>query len=192
MARTRLRFLVLVATGLALTGAANAADEAKKPKVAPRGFYSKFLAPRMARGLNGEVQAAIYFANPSANPWTRDDRTVSRVENRAIRATTGALKRYAIESLGIDAWSLPLVGGTGSGVDALRTNSGGTRLLFGFTHGAPRAEVLIPVNDGRVALSADALGRMGATFQTSSSSLRVGASFDARTHDGAFSLTCRF
>jgi len=182
----------MVAAGLALAGAAAAADEVKKRPVAPRGFYAKFLAPRMASGLNGEIAAAAEFANPTANPWTRDDRTVSRVERGAIRATKSALKKYALESLGIDAWSLPLFGGGGTGLRALRNDSGGTRVRFGFAHRAPRAEVLIPVNAGRVAFSADAMGRMGATFETSTSSLRLGASVDPRAHSGTFALTCRF
>jgi len=192
MFRTSFRLVVLVATGLVVTGAAHAADEAKKPKIEPSGFFAKYLAPRMATGLNGEVQAAAYFANPAANPWARDEGTVLRVEKRAIRATTGAVKRYAIESLGINTWSIPLVGGTGTGLDALKTDSGGARLLFGFSHMAPRAGVLIPVSAGHLALSADALGRLGVTFETPTSSLRFGASVDAREHAGTFALTCRF
>jgi hypothetical protein len=177
---------------LAWAGAAHAADEAKTPKVDPHGFFAKYLAPRMTTGLNGEVDAAAHFANPAANPWTRDEGTVLRVERRAIHATKGAVKRYAIESLGLDAWSLPLVRGTGTGLDALRTDSGGARLLFGFSHMAPRAEVLIPVTSGRVAFSADAMGRMGVTFETPASSLRFGATVDPRAHSGGFALTSRF
>jgi hypothetical protein len=192
MLRLRLRWIVLVAAGLVLAGAVNAADEATKPKAAPRGFLEKFLAPRMETRLSGEVQAADHFANPAANPWTTDQGTVSRVERGAIRATKGAVKRYAIESLGIDSWSLPLSGGTGSGLDALKTESGGTRLRFGFSHMAPRAEVLIPVNFGNVAVSADAAGRMGASFEMPSSSFRVGASVDPRAHEGSFAVSCRF
>ena len=192
MLRTRLRLVVLLAATLALAGAAHAADEANKPKVEPHGFFAKYLAPRMATGLSGEVDAAAHFANPEANPWTRDEGTVSRVERHAIHATTGALKHYAIESLGLDAWSLPLVRGTGTGLYALRTESGGARLLFGFSHMAPRAEVLIPVTSGRVGVSADAMGRVGTSFETSASSLRFGATVDPRGHEGTFGITCRF
>jgi len=198
MLRTSLRLVVLVVAALALAGAAHAADEAKKaddakkPKAVPHGFYAKYLAPRMATGLSGEVDAAAHFANPEANPWTRDEGTVSRVERHAIHATTGALKHYAIESLGLDAWSLPLVRGTGTGLYALRTESGGARLLFGFSHMAPRAEILIPVTSGRVAFSADAMGRVGTSFETSASSLRFGATVDPRGHEGTFGITCRF
>ena len=192
MVRTRFRWIGLVTAGLALAGAAAAADEVKKRPVAPRGFFAKFLAPRMTSGLSGEIAAAATFASPATNPWTRDNGTVLRVEKSAIHATRSALKHYAIESLGIDAWSLPLFRGGGTGLDALRNDSGGTRLRFGFSHLAPRAEVLIPVNAGRVALSADAMGRMGATFETPTSSLRFGASVDTRAHGGTFALTCRF
>jgi hypothetical protein len=181
-----------VAAGLVFAGTVNAADDFKKPKVAPRGFLSKFLAPRMDSRLDAEVSAAANFVNPAANPWTRDEQTVSRVQRSAIQATKGAVKRYAIESLGIDAWSLPLMGAKGTGLDALRTDSGGTRLRFGFSHRAPRAEVLVPVSAGRVAFSADAMGRIGTSFETPNANLRFGATIDARAHEGTFGLTCRF
>jgi hypothetical protein len=197
----------MLAAGLVWTGAALAGDDAlaqddtgtpktkstvKTPAVAPHDFYAKFLAPRMDIGLNAEIQAAVFFANPTANPWTQDNGTVSRVERQAIHATKGALKNYAIDQLGINEWSVPLIGGSGSGVDALRTESGGTRLVFGFSHLAPRAEVLVPVNGGRVSFSADALGRVGTSYQMSESKLRFGASVDPRAHDGTFSLSCQF
>jgi hypothetical protein len=204
MFRTRLRVVVLVAAGLVSAGAACADDgtaapdlgqvpeSPRTPAIAPHGFYAKFLAPRMDIGLNGEVQAAIFFTNPAANPWTQDNGTVSRVERRAVHATKSALKNYAIDHLGINAWSIPLFGTSASGVDAFRTESGGTRLVFGFSHLAPRAEVLVPVSNGRVSFSADAMGRVGTSYEMSESKLRFGASFDPRAHDGAFSLACGF
>ena len=192
MLRTRLQGIVLVAAGMAWAGAAHAADAAKKPEVDPHGFFARYLAPRMDTGLNGEVQAAAYFANTSPNRWTRDDGTVLRVERRAIHATKSAVKRYALESLGLNAWSLPLFRGNENGVHALRTDSGGARLLIGFSHRAPRAEVLIPVTSGRLALSADAMGRMGLTFETPATGLRLGVSVDPRAHTGSFGLTTRF
>ncbi len=192
MLRMRLLAMVLVAAGLAWAGGAQAADEAKPPKADPHGFYAKYLAPRMDSRLNGEFDAAARFANPATNPWTRDDATVSRIERHAIRATKSAVKRYVIESLGLNAWSLPLLRGTGPGLSALRTDSGGPRLLFGFSHMAPRVEVLIPVTPGRVGVSADARGRMGITFETPASGLRFGATVDPRDHSGSFGLTSRF
>ena len=198
MASRWFRWIVMAAAGLALAGRSYAAgdpkqpDDAKKPKVEPHGFFSRYVAPRMDARLNGEVQAALFLTNPTANPWTTDRGTVSRVGRSAINATTGAMKLYAIESLGINAWSVPLFGGTGTGLDALKTESGGARLRFGISHSAPRAEVLLPVDAGHVALSADAMGRVGATFETPSTNFRLGASFNPRGHDGAFSLTCRF
>ena len=107
-------------------------------------------------------------------------------------ATRGALKHYAIESLGLDAWSRPLFGAKGTGLDAPKTDSGGTRLRFGFSHLAPRAEFLIPVDAGHVSFSADAMGRLSTTFETPSSGFRVGASVDPRAHEGGFSLSCSF
>ena len=192
MVRRALRWSAIVTAGLALAGVAAAADEAKKPPIAPRGFYAKFLAPRMTSGLNDEILAATNFANHAANPWTRDAGTVSRIERGAMHATTSALKHYAIESLGIDAWSLPLYRGAGTGLDALRNDSGGTRLRFGIAHLAPRAEVLIPATEGRVAVSVDARGRVGTSFESAASNFRVGLSYDAPSHTGAFSLSRRF
>ena len=192
MVRTAARWTAMVAAALALASAVEAADQVKKRPAAPQGFYAKFLAPRMTSGLNGEVQAAAYFANPAANPWTRDNGTVLRIEKGAIRATKSALKRYAIESLGIDTWSVPLFGGNGSGLSALKTDSGGTRLRFGFSHLAPRAEVLIPAAHGRVAFSADARGRLATSFESVTSNFRVGVSYDAPAHSGTFSLIRRF
>jgi len=194
MVGTSLRRIAIIAAGLALAAAAEAADavKIKKRPVSPHGFYEKFLAPRMTSGLNREVAAAAHFANPIASPWTRDNEAVSRIEKGAIHATKSALKRYAIESLGIDAWSLPLFGGGGSGLGALKTESGGTRLRFGISHLAPRAEVLIPATHGRVAFSADAKGRLATSFESSSANFRVGVSYDAPAHAGTFLLIRRF
>jgi hypothetical protein len=189
-----LRKIAIIAAGLALAAAAEAADtvQLKKPPAAPRGFYEKFLAPRMSSGLNREAAAAAFFANPAANPWTQDNETVSRIEKGALHATKSALKRYAIESMGIDAWSLPLVGGGGRGLDALKTESGGTRLRFGISHLAPRAEVLVPSSHGRVAFSLDARGRLATSFESTAANFRLGVSYDVPGHAGAFSLIRRF
>ena len=192
MLRARLLGMVLVAAGLGSAGGAQAADEAALPKAKPQGFFAKYLMPRMDSRLSGEFDAAVRFANPSTNPWTRDDATVSRIQKHAIRATKGAVKRYAIEQLGLDAWSLPLLRGKGTGLYALRTESGGPRLLFGFSHMAPRAEVLIPMASGRVGFSADALGRVGINFETPASSFRFGATIDPRDHSGSFGFISRF
>jgi hypothetical protein len=184
--------MVLVMAGSAVALPASAADEPKQPKTEPTSFFARFFSPRMDAGLNGEVEAAKHFTNPAANPWTRDDETVMRIERRAIHGAKSAVKRYAIESLGLDAWSLPLVRGTGTGLAALKTESGGPRLTFGFSHMAPRAEVLVPVNKGRVGFSADVMGRVGVTFEAPASSLRFGAAVDPRDHSATFGLTSRF
>src|SRR5262245_35342309 len=123
MIRATVRWMAVMTAGLTLAAAAQADETAKKKPAAPQGFYAKYLAPRMASGLNNEVSAAAFFANPAANPWTQDNGTVERIEKSAIRAATGAVKRYAIEGLGIDAWSIPLVGGSGNGLGALKTDA---------------------------------------------------------------------
>jgi hypothetical protein len=132
------------------------------------------------------------FVNRAANPWMHDATSVERVQKSAIRATTGALKRYAIDQLQLDGWSLPLVGGGGRGLAALRTDAGGTRLRFGFAHMAPRAEVLVPSGQGRFGISVDARGRFGASFETKSSSLRVGGAVDPLSHEATLGLIRRF
>jgi len=192
MVRMRMLGMVLVVAGSAWAGPANAADAPKPSKPDPNGFFAKFFSPKMDAGLDGEVEAARNFANPAANPWTRDDATVNRVGRRAIHATKSAVKRYAIEGLGLDAWSLPLMRGTGTGLAALKTESGGPRLTFGFSHMAPRAEVSVPVNKGRVGFSADVMGRVGVRFETPASNLYFGAAVDPRDHSGTFGLTSRF
>jgi hypothetical protein len=191
--RTTTRWSALIAAGLALAGAAEAADQqVKKRPIVQHGFYARFLAPRMSAGLSSEAAAAAYFASPTANPWTQDNGTVSRIERGALHATTGAVKRYAIESLGIDTWSVPLFGGGGNGLNPLKTESGGTRLRFGFSHMAPRAEVLVPATHGRVAFSFDARGRLATSFESAASNFRVGVSVDPPAHAATFSLIRRF
>jgi hypothetical protein len=205
MLRKRLLHLVVVlaAAGLASVGAAHADGDlqaandgstgATRSQVgATHGFYERVLAPHVDGHLDNEIEAAIQFAAPGANPWTQDVGTVSRVEKEATRAAKGAIRNYAIEQLGLNAWSVPLFGASGSGVDALKTSSGGARLLFGFSHLAPRAEILVPCGAGQVSFSADATGRLGTSFQMPESRLRFGASYDPGAHDGTFSLSCRF
>jgi hypothetical protein len=195
----------MLAVGMALAGTVCAGDDANtnktKPAPAPvavHGFYARYLAPEVSSRLTGERTAAIDFTNPTANPWTKDNRTVTRIENDAISATQKALKAYVIQELGIDKWSLPLTRGggmtlgTGTGTGMGNVVSGGTRLRFGFANLAPRAEVLIPVNAGRVAFSADARGRIATSFDSHAANFRVGFSFDAHEHSGVFSLSRSF
>jgi hypothetical protein len=204
MARPVAPWIAALTAGLALCAGPARAEEPKRPPLPIRpslqikavvgvpSFFSTVLAPRLDARLNRDASAAVDFTNRSANPWTRDMGAVSRLEKSTIRATTGAMKRYAIERLGIDQWSLPLVGGSGRGLAALRTDSGGTRLRFGFSHMAPRAEVLVPALQGRFAVSLDARGRVGASYETKSSDLRIGTSIDPASRDATLGLIRRF
>lgn len=204
MTATTTRWAAAVTVGLALgAGGVRAEDAGRVPlpqrppvSVAPvkkaPSFYTSFLAPRIDARLRDDSAAAVDLADRAANPWTRDAQAVGRVEKDAIRATRGALKRYAIDRLGIDAWSLPLTGGAGRGLSGLRGDSGGPRLRLGFAHLAPRAEVLLPAGDGRFAVSLDARGRVGASFETTTSDLRLGVSLDPLAHTGTLGLTRRF
>ena len=165
---------------------------ATQPPAAPtHGFLRAFLAPRMAVFMQHDGAAAQEYASPVANPWTKDPELVDRMERNAIRATKSALKRYAVDALGLDTWSIPLSGGRG-GVGRPGAGPSGPGLRFGFSHLTPRAELALPVAAGRVAISADVRGRVGASFRTSASDLRVGAAVDPVDHRATFDLTLRF
>jgi hypothetical protein len=132
------------------------------------------------------------YTNPAGNPWMKDHETVEQMERAAFRATKGAIKRYAVDRLGLDQWSVPLKGGGGRGLDAMKTESGGTRLRFGFAHRRPRAEVLIPVQSGRFAVSVDGRGNLGASFETNDWKFRVSAGVQPSEHEATFALVKRF
>ena len=193
MCRRRL----FVAAGLLLTATAALADDHRPlptQALAPSDdapsstFLNRVIMPRVDLRLRGSSAAALDFAsfrtNPLANPWTRDRAAVEQVGTLALNATKDAVKRYAIDRLGLDNWSLPLAGSKGTGVDSLRTDSGGTRLRFGVAHMAPKAELMIPSgNTGRVTFGLDGRGRMSAGFENASAHLRVGGSYDPSSHD---------
>ena len=86
MSRVRLHQMALLMAGLMLATGAVAGEEAKKPAPAPTGFYKKFFAPQMESKLGGDLDAAVEFVNRDANPWTRNDDTVMRVQRNAISA----------------------------------------------------------------------------------------------------------
>ena len=156
-------------------------------------FFHSYLAPRMSARLSGSRAAVVTeFGLPSANPWTRADNTEDDVRRGAVRAMKGAVKRYALERLNLTGWSLPLRSGSVRGAAAFRTESGGPRLRFGFSHLSPRAEVLLPVDSGRVSVSADLFGRVGTSFETPNSRLRVGAYVDPRERAATASLGISF
>jgi hypothetical protein len=155
-------------------------------------FVRSFLTPRLNARLSGfRAVVDMDFASPLANPWTRSLDTEDRVQRNTTRAAKSAVKRYALERLNLTGWSIPLVGGHGRGLAALRTDSGGARLRFGFSHRAPRVEALFPVDHGRVTLSADPLGRVGTAFETPSGRFRFGLAIDPRddTYTAGFALS---
>jgi len=157
------------------------------------GFYDAYLVPRMSARLRGEnLGATSDLADPLANPWTKDEEALDRVEHRALRATKGALKKYAIERLGIDRWSIPLVGGRHEREASATEGSRNVRLSLGISHLAPRADVSVPAGEGRVSISADVRGHIGATFEPASSRMRIAADASVRDHTATVRMSFRF
>ena len=157
------------------------------------GFYDAYLVPKMSARLHGEnVAAASDFADPRANPWTRNVEAADRVEHRALRAAKGAFKSYALERLGVDRWSIPLVGRGGDGGPSSDSEPRGVRVSLGVSHLAPRADVRIPAGTSNLVLSADVRGHYAATFEPASSRVRVAADFDARDRSAAVRMSLRF
>lgn len=191
MRRTCLNVLAISAAGLISAASALAADDAKQPAPAPRGFYQQFLAPKISSRLNGEIEAATEFTNRAANPWTRDTHTVGRIEKGALYAAKTALKQYAIDSLGLNARSFALPG-THLGGAGTPGDDGATRVRFGISHMTPRADVLIPSTHGRIVFSADVRGRVATSFESHASTFSVGVSYDPVDNSGACSLVRRF
>lgn len=192
MASRLLSRIGIVAAGIAFMGVAAADDIARKPPPPSKGFYAKYLTPRMDSRLTGEIAAATEFMDRTANPWTKDYQTVGRIEKGAFRATKSALKQYAIHGMKLDAWSVPLGRGQETGLGALRDDSGGVRLRFGISHLTPRADVLIPGANGRVVVTFDARGRLGTSFESHASNFSLGVGYDPSDNSGSFALTRRF
>ena len=186
-------FAVILLAGGTMHAAEAKLDEAAKVRFAPRNFYEDYLAPRMDSRLHGEAVAAGDYVNPAANPWTKDHATVERIEKGAIRAGKKALKRYFLDSLRIDSWSIPLFetrrAGASSGPAGADSRA---RLRFGISHLAPRAELTIPATYGRVGLSADARGAVRASFESTSYTFRMDVAIDPREHTAMLTLGRRF
>jgi len=165
-----------------------------------KSFYESYLALPMSHGLRDEIgPPAEAFTVPTSNFWARDLVTVQRVEGRSIRAIERSLKGYAIERLGIDRWSFSLFGGGGRNAGAPGREAGApgreagaTKLRFGFSHMVPRADLLIPATGGRVIVSADARGRVGTTFEPTTSRLRFAANVDVPERVATARLSVRF
>jgi len=159
--------------------------------LAARGFYQTHLAPRMPADAHSDDEAfGARLGDPASRRWTSDPAVVERVEKRTIRSIAAAFKGYVVEQVGIDHWTLPVTGRDGH--TSLTGESRAVRFHFGFSRLAPRADLLIPVTAGRVALGVDARGAMRATFDASSSRLRVAADVDAPARVATVRLSVQF
>jgi hypothetical protein len=195
MRRTWFRTIATAAAGFSLAGAAMCAEQAEKlTKVpfAPRGFYQKYVVPRVDSTLQGEIVAAGDYVNPNANPWTKDHLLVHRVEADAIRAGKNAMRQYLLDTFKVDTWSVPLFQSTKANPEGPAPSDTRARLRFGVSHLTPRAALDIPNAFGHVALGADAKGAVNAMFESHSYTFRVEASYDPREHLSTFTLGRRF
>ena len=158
---------------------------------APRGFYESQLAPRMSADPSGNDPFIVApLGDPASRLWANDPAVAARVEQRTLRSITNAFKAYVVQQLGIDHVSFPA---SGRGERASPTGgSRGVRFRVGFSRMAPRADVLIPVTTGRVALSVDARGDLRATFDPRSSRFRVAAEVDVPAHRATIGLGVKF
>lgn len=201
MSRFRLA-AALLAAGLVPCGSAVLAGErdavpalqpAPVPVQARHSFFDAYLNPKMAARL-GDQRAflASGVLHGEAQDWTRDPDSVERVEQRATSALKSAVKRYALERLNLVNLSVPIFGsGRGSAL-AADGASPGTRLRFGISHMAPRAEVLLPLASGRLSVGADARGRVSSSFETERHGLRLMGALDPGEKSATFGVTIGF
>jgi hypothetical protein len=158
-------------------------------------FGEAYLKPRMMAVFPLEnTLATADLRNPSSNPVVRDPATLARVQKGATRAIKGALKNYAVEGLGINRWTIRLTNREGeqqaaSGADDRDRD---VRVRFGVSHLAPRADLLIPFDAGRVVVGADARGNVRTIFEPAASKLRVAADYDVPGHIATVRLGMRF
>jgi hypothetical protein len=159
-------------------------------------FGEAYLKPRMMAVFPLEnTLATADLRNPSSNPVARDPATLARVQKGATRAIKGALKTYAIEGIGINRWTIRLTNREGEQQQAKAASlddTGGVRIRFGVSHLAPRADLLIPVDAGRVVVGADARGNVRTIFEPAASRLRVAADYDVPGHLATVRLGMRF
>lgn len=190
--------LLLCAKATLAADAPTQTQEAKKKiQFNNHSFLSGYLTPDMDSRLQGQTAAAIEFANPAANPWTRNEDTVHRVRVEALRAGKTAAKNYILDSLGISNWSIPLFTTSKAGMPALMTPDGQirddrARLRFGISHLAPRAQLMIPVTYGHVGIAADARGSFDASYESHSYTFRVAFGYDPRENTSTLTLGRRF
>jgi hypothetical protein len=167
-------------------------EEVKKTEAPPTGFLNKFLTPRMTSTLSGDITAANAFIDPRENPWTRDDRAVTRIERNALSAAKNAVKQYMLESMRVEAWSVPLYNAGGSKLGTVGSEDSRARLRFGISHLTPRAELSIPSGRGNASFSFNARGAMGVSFDSKASNFALGVAVDPRDRTASFTLNRRF
>jgi transposase InsO family protein len=159
--------------------------------IAALGFYAAQLAPRMSADYRADgTFVGEHLGDRASTLWTSDPAVIDLVEKRTIRSIADAFKGYAVERLGIDRWSIPLMGRSGRTTPTGKSD--GVRFHLGFSRLAPRADFLIPVAAGRVELSVDARGHVSTTFAPASSRFRLAADVDAAERTATVGLSARF
>ena len=137
--------------------------------------------------------ATADLRNPSSNPVATDPATLERVQKGATRAVKGALKTYAVEGLGINRWTIRLKNREGEQQQAgPRDDTRDVRIRFGISHMAPRADLLIPIDAGRVVVGADARGNFRTIYEPKASRLRLATDYDVPGHRATVRVGVRF
>jgi hypothetical protein len=157
------------------------------------GFYEAHLAPGVSAALRNERVVGIDdYASSWADRSTQDPAAASRVGTRALRALERGLKHYAIERLEAEGLTLQVLQGRSHRGATLPEDSRGARLQLGVSSLAPRADLLIPVDAGRVVVSADARLRLTTTFESAAFGFRLAAKIDVPARTAVIGLGLRF
>ena len=170
-----LRKIAIIAAGLVLAAAAEAADSRPAQEAAGRAARVLREISRTAHVVgtqSREPRRAACFANPAANPWTRDNETVSRIEKG--RAARG--RQRAEADTRSEYGDRRLVAPVGrrrraSALDALRTESGGTRLRFGISASGAACRGLVPSSLWPRRVQLRCQGRLATSFESTAAKL---------------------
>ncbi len=157
------------------------------------GFYESYLAPGVSAALRKEGAVSTDdYASSWSNRQTQDPAAVARVRTRALRALENGFKRYAIERLEAEGFTLPVLGGRRHHGAVQSDDTRGARLRLGVSSLAPRADLVIPVDAGRVVVSADARLRLTTTFTSVAFGFRVAAKIDVPARTAVVGLNLSF